>query len=70
MARGHHGVEGGRCKVQTLERRLAQLGLDVADRLVCETGFRVAACLTALQARGATVLGLDPNAEGAAPQAR
>jgi len=60
VARGHHDIENGRCKAQTLERWLAELGLDVAGRTVCEIGFGGAACLAALQARGATVLGVEP----------
>jgi hypothetical protein len=61
-ARGHHDPEVGRCKVQTLERWLERLGLNVAGQTVCEIGFGGAACLAALQERGATVLGLEPVA--------
>ncbi len=59
-ARGHHDPEVGRCKVRTLERWLGELGLDVAGRTICEIGFGGGACLAALQARGATVSGLEP----------
>jgi SAM-dependent methyltransferase len=60
VARGHHDPTVGRCKVRTLERWLAELGSAVAGRTVCEIGFGGAACLAALQAAGATVLGLEP----------
>jgi hypothetical protein len=59
-ARGHHDPAVGRCKVGTLERWLAELGVAVSGRTICEIGFGGAACLAALQARGATVLGLEP----------
>jgi hypothetical protein len=59
-ARGHHDFEVGRCKVRTLERWLAQLGIEPASHTICEIGFGGAACLAALQARGATVMGLEP----------
>ena len=61
-ARGHHDPEVGRCKVRTLERWLGELGLGVAGLTVCEVGFGGGACLAALQARGARVLGLEPVA--------
>jgi SAM-dependent methyltransferase len=61
-ARGHHDPEVGRCKVRTLERWLGELGLGVAGLSVCEIGFGGGACLAALQARGARVLGLEPVA--------
>jgi len=59
-ARGHHNPAVGRCKALTLERWLAELGITIAGRTVCEIGFGGAAGLAALQARGATVLGLEP----------
>ena len=59
-ARGHHDPEVGRCKVRSLERWLGVLGLGVAGLTVCEIGFGGGACLAALQARGARVLGLEP----------
>jgi hypothetical protein len=59
-ARGHHDLAVGRCKARTLERWLAELGIAVAGRVVCEIGFGGAACLAALQEGGATVLGLEP----------
>jgi hypothetical protein len=59
-ARGHHDPAVGRCKVRTLERWLAELGIAVAGRVVCEIGFGGAVCLAALQAQGATVFGLEP----------
>ena len=61
-ARGHHDPAVGRCKVRTLERWLEELRITVAGRGVCEIGFGGAACLAALQARGATVFGLEPVA--------
>ena len=61
-ARGHHDPEVGRCKVRTLDRWLAELGLGVAGLTVCEVGFGGGACLAALRARGARVLGLEPVA--------
>ena len=61
-ARGHHDPAVGRCKVRTLERWLEELRIRVAGRVVCEIGFGGAACLAALQARGATVFGLEPVA--------
>jgi hypothetical protein len=60
VARGHHDPAVGRCKVRTLERWLAELGIVATGRVVCEIGFGGAACLAALQAAGATVLGLEP----------
>lgn len=59
-ARGHHDPAVGQCKVRTLERWLAELGLAAAGSVVCEIGFGGAACLAALQAKGATVFGLEP----------
>jgi hypothetical protein len=59
-ARGHYDPAVKHCKVRTLERWLAELGIAVAGRIVCEIGFGGAACLAALQARGATVFGLEP----------
>lgn len=61
-ARGHHDPEVGRCKVRTLERWLGALHLNVAGLTVCEVGFGGGACLAALRARGARVLGLEPVA--------
>jgi len=61
-ARGHHDPETGRCKVRTLERWLGELGVDVRGRTVCEVGFGGGACLAALAARGASVLGIEPVA--------
>jgi hypothetical protein len=60
-ARGHHDPDVGRCKVRTLERWLGRLGIDdVSSLAICEIGFGGGACLAALQARGATVMGLEP----------
>jgi hypothetical protein len=59
-ARGHHDPAVGRCKSETLARWLGDLGIAVAGRTVCEVGFGGAACLAALQAQGATVLGVEP----------
>ncbi|HTO06902.1 MAG TPA: methyltransferase domain-containing protein [Myxococcota bacterium] len=59
-ARGHHDPAVGRCKVRTLERWLGALGVSPAGLTVCEVGFGGGACLAALQARGAFVLGLEP----------
>jgi SAM-dependent methyltransferase len=61
-ARGHHDPAVGRCKVRTLERWLAAVGISPAGLTVCEIGFGGAACLAALQAQGATVFGLEPVA--------
>lgn len=58
--RSHHDPGIGRCKVQTLERWLAELQIRISGRVVCEIGFGGAACLAALQAAGATVVGLEP----------
>src|SRR5262249_51515942 len=59
-ARGHHDPEVGRCKVRTLDRWLGELGVDASGLTVCEIGFGGAACLAALQTRGAFSLGLEP----------
>ena len=59
-ARGHHDPAIGRCKMRTLDRWLAQLHIKIAGRVVCEIGFGGGACLTAMQAAGATVFGLEP----------
>jgi SAM-dependent methyltransferase len=60
VARGHHDPAVGRCKVQTLERWLTKLEIAIAGRVVCEIGFGGAACLAALQVKGAIVFGLEP----------
>lgn len=61
-ARGHHDPEVGRAKVRTLERWLGAVELGVAGLTVCEVGFGGGACLAALHAKGARVLGLEPVA--------
>jgi len=61
-ARGHHDPAVGRCKVRTLERWLGAVGADAKGLAVCEVGFGGAACLAALQSRGAFAVGLEPIA--------
>lgn len=58
--RGHHDPAVGNCKVRTLNHWLAKLDIAAAGSAACEIGFGGGACLADLQAKGATVFGLEP----------